>query len=99
MHRRRSPVRGKRRVLHASGELPRSVRLVLEMTPGRIDSMLVGRPQLRGNDFLDFRNGDNWQLLDEQQEPHREPAETPDQDRVIDERRAITRPLPRLEFM
>src|SRR5271154_5958070 len=53
----------------------------------------------RRDDLLQLGDRQNRQLLDEQQEPHEEPAEAAEQNPVVDERRIVVRPLPRLELV
>ena len=46
----------------------------------------------RRHDLLDLGDRHHRQLLDEQQEPHEEPAEAAEQDAVVDPRRAVRCP-------
>ncbi len=53
----------------------------------------------RRNDLLHLGNRDHGKLLDEQQEPHREPAEAAEQDRPVHPCRRVVGPLPRFELV
>src|SRR5687768_17668177 len=69
------------------------------MPAGRVDTVIVLLPKLRRNYLLHLGDRDDRQLLDEQKEPHREPAEASGENRVVNPRRAIARPLPWLELV
>src|SRR5580765_4395092 len=83
----------------ASGLLSRRVRLVLEVPAARINSVRVRLSELRWNYLLHFRDRDDRQLLDEEQEPHREPAKASGEDCIVHPCRAVAGPLPRLELV
>ena len=51
------------------------------------------------DDLLHLGDRHHGQLPDEQQEPHEEPAERAEQDRVVDPGRRVGAPLPRLELV
>src|SRR5689334_1536568 len=51
------------------------------------------------HNFLDLRHRHDGQLLDEEQEPHEEPAEAAEQNPVVHPGRPVRAPLPRLELV
>src|SRR5690348_17659056 len=53
----------------------------------------------RRHDLFDLGNRDHREILDEEQEPHREPAEAAEQDAPVDVRWRIPGTLPRLELV
>src|SRR3954470_5675877 len=88
-----------RRVRRASGVFSGRISLVLEMPATGIDAVRMHLSEPRRNDLLHFGDSDHGQLLDEKQEPHREPAEAAAQNGVVDPRRTVACPLPGLELM
>src|SRR5512141_1748795 len=69
------------------------------MPARRPDAVVMRHAQFRRNDFLHFGDRNYRQLLDEEQEPHREPAEASGENREVHPCRRITSPLPWLELV
>src|SRR5678809_1373130 len=59
----------------------------------------IGVLHARRYDLLDLRHRHRRQLLDEEQEPHEEPAEAAEQNPVVHPCRLVRAPLPRLELV
>src|SRR3954463_11248249 len=64
-----------------------------------IDAVWMHFSEARRDYLLHLGDRDHRQLLDEEQEPHREPAEAAAENRVVDPRGTIAGPLPRLELV
>src|SRR5690348_12548529 len=70
------------------------------MQPRHGDGGMRMRLSQRWRDgLLHFGDGDHRELLHEEQEPHEEPPEAPEQNQPVDERRRVGGPLPRLELV
>src|SRR3954471_23381499 len=69
------------------------------MPAAGVDAVWMHFSEARRDDLLYLGDRDHRELLDEQQEPHREPTEAAAENRVVDPRRAVTGPLPRLELV